>query len=91
MNKPEFVAAVAELLDTPKSTTKPYVDAVFDAIIDALADGETVEISGFGKFSTTDRDAYTARNPKTGESVEVEAKKSIKFKASGVLKDVVNQ
>lgn len=91
MNKPEFVAKVADLLDAPKSTTKPYVDAVFDAIIDALAEGETVEISGFGKFETKDSEAHTARNPKTGENVEVEAKKKIRFKVSNSLKSAVNE
>lgn len=64
--------------------------AVFDAIKDEVIAGNKVDIVGFGSFLSADRAARTARNPKTGETVQVAAKKAVKFKVSKTFKDALN-
>ena len=66
------------------------VSAVFDEITDALARGDRVELRGFGAFSVKHRDARTGRNPRTGESVEVPAKRAPFFKTGKDLRDRMN-
>jgi integration host factor subunit beta len=66
------------------------VDAIFGEITDALACGDRVEVRGFGAFSTTERRARTGRNPRTGEAVEVEAKRAVRFKTGKGLRDLLN-
>lgn len=64
--------------------------AAFDAIKDEVIAGNKVDIAGFGSFQPADRAARTARNPKTGEAVQVAAKKAVKFKVSKTFKDALN-
>lgn len=64
--------------------------AVFDAIKDEAVAGNKVDIAGFGSFQPADRAARTARNPQTGEAIQVAAKKAVKFKASKTFKDALN-
>jgi DNA-binding protein HU-beta len=64
--------------------------SVFEAIKDEVAAGNKVDIAGFGSFSVADRAARTARNPQTGETVHVAAKKAVKFKVSKTFKDALN-
>ena len=64
--------------------------AVFDAIKDEVVAGNKVDIAGFGSFQPADRAARTARNPQTGEVIQVAAKKAVKFKASKTFKDALN-
>jgi len=66
------------------------VSAVFDEITDALAAGNRVELRGFGAFSTKNRPARTGRNPRTGESVEVDEKWVPFFKTGKELRDRLN-
>ncbi|MEL6794503.1 MAG: integration host factor subunit beta [Pseudomonadota bacterium] len=66
------------------------VSSVFDEITDALARGDRVELRGFGAFSVKHRDARTGRNPRTGESVEVPAKRAPFFKTGKDLRDRMN-
>ena len=66
------------------------VNTVFDEIIEAMARGDRVELRGFGAFSVKKRDARTGRNPRTGESVEVEAKAVPFFKTGKLLRDRLN-
>ena len=88
MNKTELVNAVAAK-DIDKKAAKAAVDAVFDAITAALADGEKVQLLGFGTFEVRERAATTARNPRTGETIEVAACKVPAFKAGSALKNAV--
>lgn len=64
--------------------------AVFDAIKDEVIAGNKVDIAGFGSFQPADRAARTARNPQTGEVIQVAAKKAVKFKVSKTFKDALN-
>jgi integration host factor subunit beta len=67
------------------------VDTIFNTIADALAQGRRVELRGFGAFGIKDRPARTARNPRTGASVTVDAKRSLFFKAGKPLKERLNK
>lgn len=66
------------------------VKAIFEAIKDEVTAGNKVDIAGFGSFQIADRAARTARNPQTGETIQVAAKKTVKFKVSKTFKDVLN-
>lgn len=94
MNKVELVAKVVEVLGekdvkVTKKAMAEYVDTVFDVIADAVATGENVSIAGFGKFEVKERDARMGRNPQTGESIQIAASKSPRFKASSTFKAAV--
>ena len=66
------------------------VDTVFDEITEALVRGDRVELRGFGAFSIKEREARTGRNPRTGESVEVEEKRLPFFKTGKALREALN-
>ena len=66
------------------------VGALFSAIADALARGETVTVTGFGRFTTRDRAARTGRNPQTGDAVAIAASRVPAFKAGKALRDAVD-
>ena len=90
MNKAEFVDAVAAKADMPKQDAASAVDAVLDALTDALKGGDQVTLIGFGTFLVRQRDARTGRNPRTGEEIQIAASKMPSFKAGKALKDAVN-
>jgi len=89
MNKAELINHVASTADLSKSTATDVVEAVLSGITNSLSKGDSVNIVGFGAFSVTERAARTARNPRTGEAIEVAASKAPKFKAGKALKDAV--
>lgn len=66
------------------------VNTIFDRIIDAMADGDRVELRGFGAFSVKKRDARLGRNPRTGDAVQVEEKHVPFFKTGKLLRDRLN-
>jgi DNA-binding protein HU-beta len=90
MNKKELGDAVGTSFGGSKAMGAAAVDAVFEAISKALARGEEVQVSGFGKFEVRNRPARTGRNPRTGESLQIAASKAPGFKAAKNLKDQVN-
>lgn len=67
------------------------VDTVFDEITNTLADGNRVELRGFGAFSVKHREARVGRNPRTGEQVQVEAKRLPFFKTGKALREALNE
>ena len=89
MNKSELVDAVAAATDGTKADAQASVDAVLDAITDSLQKGDRVALTGFGTFEVRQRAARTARNPQTGETINVKATKVPAFKAGKGLKDAV--
>lgn len=92
MNKKELVEKVHENLENfTKADSKLVVDAVLDTISEGLAEGEDVKLARFGNFEVVHKEARTARNPSTGEPVDVPAKNVVKFKPSKNLKEVVNE
>ena len=90
MNKLQLTEAVAAKADISKKVAAEAVNAVIDAIAEALAAGEDVKIAGFGGFEVKERAARTGRNPKTGEAVEIAASKYVAFSAGSSLKEKVN-
>ena len=89
LNKKALVEVVADKLGKKKKDTTVVVDAIFDEIINTLADGGKVDISGFGKFEVTERSARTGINPSTKEEIVIPASKAPKFRASKALKEAV--
>lgn len=91
MNKTEMISVVAEKIEgATKKDITVVVDTVFETIKEAVASGEKVQLVGFGNFEVTERAARTGRNPQTGQTIEIAASKSPKFKAGKAFKDIVN-
>lgn len=89
MNKAELIDHVAASADLSKAAAGSAVEAVISGVSGALSNGDSVSLVGFGTFSASDRAARTARNPRTGETINVPASKAPKFKAGKALKDAV--
>ena len=89
MNKAAIVELIHEKVGGTKVLAEQTVDAVLEAMVKTLKSGGEVSIAGLGIFSVKARAARTARNPKTGESIQVPATKVPKFRAAKALKDAV--
>jgi DNA-binding protein HU-beta len=89
MNKSELVAYIAEKVGTTKAESERMVEAFMEGVTSTLKKEGTVALTGFGSFSISHRKARDARNPRTGETVKVAARKAPKFKAGKKLKDAV--
>jgi integration host factor subunit beta len=90
VTKADLVEEVIKVTQLPRKESEVVVETIFDGIIAALQSGEKIEIRGFGSFRTRPRRGRVGRNPKTGEKVEVPAKRIPFFKPSKELKDFVN-
>jgi len=90
MVKADLAGMVSGLGDLASGEAEAIVDTIFEAMIAAIRSGDKVEIRGFGSFRIRQRGARTGRNPKTGERVEVPAKRISYFKPSKDLRDLVN-
>ena len=90
MTKADLVEKVASTIKLTKKETEVIVAIIFQSITDSLSGGDKVEIRGFGSFRIRERNARTARNPKSGERVEVPAKKVPFFKAGKELRAMVD-
>ena len=91
MNKTELVAAVAAKAELSKKDAEAAVNAVFDSVKDALAEGDKVSLIGFGTFSVKTRAARTGLNPRTKETIEIPESKVPAFKAGKALKEAVDK
>ena len=91
MNKAELIHAIAASTDLTKKDAEKALAATLDAITTALAEGDKVQIVGFGAFETKTRAERMGRNPKTGEDIPIPATKVPTFKAGKALKDAVDQ
>jgi integration host factor subunit beta len=91
MTKAELVEKVAERIDLTKKQTEVIVNTVFQSITEALARGDKVELRGFGSFRVRHRFSREGRNPKTGETVSIPAKKVPFFKAGKELRELVDK
>lgn len=90
MNKAELISAIAAQTDLTKVEAKKALDAFINVTSEALKNGERLTLVGFGTFSVSEREARNGRNPRTGEVIQIEAKKVVKFKAGAELDDIVN-
>ena len=89
LNKPEFVTLLAERCEVTKKDAEAMYDDVFGTLADAIASGEEVAIAGLGRVKIADRPARMTHNPRTGDAVEVPAKKAPKFQFSKNIKEAV--
>lgn len=91
MNKAELSSAIVAKTGLTKKDAEKVINAVVEVISDSLKAGEKVQIVGFGSFEVKERPARTARNPRTGEEIKIDASKAPVFKAGKALKDIVNE
>ena len=90
MKKQELIAAIAQEAEISKEDADKALAAAINAISKALADGDKIQLVGFGTFEVRERAARTGKNPRTGEMIKIAASKVPAFKAGKALKDVVN-
>ena len=90
MKKQELVAAIAQEAELSKKDAERALAATVNAISKALADGDKIQLVGFGTFEVRERAAREGKNPRTGEIIKIAASKVPAFKAGKALKDVVN-
>ncbi len=90
MNKSEIIAALTKETALTKKTAEGVIHTVFEVMSDALVAGDGIEIRGFGSFVPKSYRPYLGRNPKTGEKIDVTAKKLPFFKVGKELREKVN-
>jgi DNA-binding protein HU-alpha len=90
MRKPELASAIASTANISKDKAGEVINAVMDEIMNALAQNDTVTLIGFGTFTPRSRSQRSGKNPKTGESINIPACKTVGFKPGKSLKDAVN-
>jgi DNA-binding protein HU-beta len=90
MNQAELIEKVAQATELNQAAAGQAVKAVITAILDALAAGEAVRVSGLGTFNVAARPARGGRNPQTGETIQIAASKVVRFHAGKAVKDTLN-
>ena len=91
LTKKEIISNIAEDSHLTKKDITEIVDSTLTQVFDALSEGKTVDLAGFGKFEITERKAREGFNPLTKEKIQIEASKSVKFKVAKALKEAVNK
>ena len=91
MTKAELVDDVASAAELTKKDAERLVEIVFESIIDTLNQGEKIELRGFGSFRVRERGARRGRNPKTGDPVDIPAKRVPYFKPGKEMKELINE
>ncbi|MDO4379236.1 MAG: HU family DNA-binding protein [Erysipelotrichia bacterium] len=91
LTKKQIVDAIAEDSNATKKEITAIVDSTLSQISNALSEGKEVDLTGFGKFSISERQARQGINPLTKEKIEIAASKSVKFKVAKALKEAVNK
>jgi len=90
MTKAELVEKVADKIQLPKKQTETVVNILLNSITEALSAGDKVELRGFGSFRIRNRNPREGRNPKTGDTVQIPAKRVPFFKAGKALREMVD-
>ena len=90
MTKSDLITVVAEKAGITNKDAKKYVDLVLGSIYDALAEGEAVQLSGFGNFDIKVRAARKGINPATKEAIDIPESKAVSFKATKSLREKLN-
>ena len=91
MNKTQLIDVVATKTGMKKAQAEAAVNAVNEAIVEALVAGDKVQLIGFGTYEVKERAAREGRNPKTGETITIAASKAPAFSAGKALKDAINE
>lgn len=89
MNKTELINAIAEKAGLTKVQAKAALEATVNTVSEQLAKGDKVALIGFGTFSVAEKTARKGINPRTKQTIEIPARKAIRFKAGAELNDVV--
>ena len=89
MNKKQFVERMVEHTNSPKDEARKHLEAFTRTITDALKADEEVQLPGFGKFYVREQKAREGKNPQTGETMHIEARKVAAFKAGKALKESI--
>lgn len=90
MNKGDLINKLAESASLTKAQAEDALNGVLNSIAEALKDGDSVTLIGFGTFSVSHREARSGRNPQTGETITIAAKNVVKFKPGKKLSESVN-
>ena len=90
MKKSEIIEALANQTELTKADVEKVYNATFDLFKDELRKGNNISVAGFGTFKISERAARDGRNPRTGETIRIEASKNVGFKAGTALKEIVN-
>ncbi len=90
MNKSELIESLAQDINVPHREAAAITNTVIDTMTNALAQGESIEIRGFGSFVIKNYESYEGRNPKTGKKIKVKPKKLPFFKVGKDLREQVN-
>ena len=90
MNKSELCAAIAAKTGLTKKDAEKFTGAFVETVIESMKKGERVQVVGFGTFEVRERPARNARNPRTGETIAIEASKAPIFKAGKTLRESLN-
>ena len=90
MDKTELIAAIAEKTELSRKDAEKALKAFTEVVEEELKKGEKIQLVGFGTFEVSERAAREGRNPQTGETMQIAASKSPKFKAGKALKDAIN-
>jgi integration host factor subunit beta len=90
MTKADLIEEVSRVVEMTRKESEVIVETIFESIVKSLRSGDKIEIRGFGSFRTRQRKARIGRNPKSGDRVEVPAKRIPFFKPSKELRDIVN-
>ena len=91
MKKTELIEAIKESTGLSKKDAEKALAAALDTIVEAVAAGDKIQLTGFGTFEQRQRNARTGVDPRTGNSIEIPASKVPAFKAGKAFKDVVNK
>lgn len=91
MNKSELIEALSQDINVPHREAAAITNTIIDTMTEALANGESIEIRGFGSFVIKEYESYEGRNPKTGKKIQVQPKKLPFFKVGKDLREKVNK
>lgn len=91
LTKADLIDGIYDRLGIPKKEAVGLVELVFDLMREELTHSDQVKISGFGNFTVREKAARKGRNPKTGEQLEIKARRVLTFKPSQILRDTVNE
>ncbi|HBW14417.1 MULTISPECIES: HU family DNA-binding protein [Proteiniclasticum] len=91
MNKAQLVTKIAEKTNFTKKDSEKVLKATIESIVEALTEGDKVQLSGFGTFEVKNRKARVGRNPKTNEEIQIPEFKQPAFRAGKDLKDIINK
>ena len=89
VNRQKLLAVVTEKTGLPRAKALSAIDAVFDAVSHSLKDGKEVRVLNFGAFIVSERKAGKGRDPRTGAEIDVPESKSVRFRASKALREMV--